>query len=332
VPALQTLVGGLSEEVNAALFIVQHTLPSGPGFLPNILRRATELSVAHALDKEPIATGRIYVAPPDFHLIIAPEQVRLARGPKEHFTRPAIDPLFRSAALAYGPRVIGVILTGTLDDGTAGLWAVKERGGITAVQHPHDAEYPGMPTSALKYVSVNHCLPLVAIAPLIERLVREPSPTHGEYPMPKELELETRIARGEQLSADEVMQLGEPSPFTCPECHGNLTRLKNAGIIRFRCHTGHAYSYQSLLEEVTTDVENNMWSAVRSLEESALLLDHFAKHLEETAEAAEGAAIFRRQSREAEERATVVRQAIMSYERVSPDAAVTGTEQSEARR
>jgi two-component system chemotaxis response regulator CheB len=322
---LKTLVKVLSRELNAAVFVVQHVAPDGPGLLPQILQHATMLPVAHAVDREPIVPGRIYVAPPDHHLMIAPDQVRVTRGPKEHFTRPAVDPLFRSAALACGPRVIGVILTGRLDDGTAGLWAVKERGGITVVQDPRDAEYPSMPRTALRYVSVDYCLPSAEIGPLLERLSREPRRSGGEYPMPKRLELETRIAAGEHMRAGDVLQLGEPSPFACPECHGVLMRLKDAGIVRFRCHTGHGFSVLSLLEELGTGVESSLWSAIRSLEESALLLEHIAKHLDETAPDDPRAAILRQKRREAEERAAIIQKAVTSHEWLGIDVAAAAT-------
>ncbi len=195
VAALTKLVSSLSREINAAIFIVQHVSPDAPGLLPDILQSVTALPVRHAKHKEPIVARRIYVAPPDRHLVIAPNQLLLTRGPKEHFTRPSIDPLFRSAALAYGPRVIGVILTGTLDDGMAGLWVIKQRGGITVVQDPKEAEYTGMPLSAMTYVAVDHLLPGPEIGPLIERLSREPRSSDGERAMPNELELETRIAK-----------------------------------------------------------------------------------------------------------------------------------------
>jgi two-component system chemotaxis response regulator CheB len=315
VSTLRTLVAAWSGEINAAVFIVQHTAPDGPALLPEILKSTTALPVRHAVDQEPIARGQIYVAPPDHHLVIARDQVLVTRGPKEHFARPAIDPLFRSAALTYGPRVIGVILTGRLDDGTHGLWAVKERGGIAVVQDPDEAAYPSMPMNALRYVLVDHCVPVAEIGPLVERLSRERRPTHGEYPMSKELELETRIAKGEHVAPEDVVRLGEPSPFTCPDCHGVLTRLKNDNIVRFRCYTGHAYSFQTLLDEVSTDLENNLWNAIRALEESALLLEHFAKHLDDTAQDRGRAAILRQKSNEAGKRAAIIRQAAMSHER-----------------
>jgi two-component system chemotaxis response regulator CheB len=317
VSALRTLVAAWSGEINSAIFIVQHTAPDGPALLPEILKSTAALPVRHAVDQEPIAHGQIYVAPPDHHLVIAHDQVLVTRGPKEHFARPAIDPLFRSAALTYGSRVIGVILTGRLDDGTHGLWAVKERGGIAVVQDPDEAAYPSMPMNALRYVLVDHCLPVAEIGPLVERLSRERRPTHGDYPMSKELELETKIAKGEHIAPEDILQLGEPSPFSCPDCHGVLTRLKNADIVRFRCYTGHAYSFQSLIDEVSTDLENSMWNAIRSLEESALLLEHFAKHLDNTAQDGNCAAMLRQKSTEAEKRAAIIRQAVMNHERVS---------------
>lgn len=317
IPALKRLVAGFSDELNAAVFIVQHTGPDSPGILPQILQSISVLPVRHAQDNEVIEARRIYVASPDHHLVVALDQILVTRGPKEHFTRPAVDPLFRSAALAYRERVIGVILSGTLDDGTAGLWAISELGGITIVQHPRDAEHSAMPLNALRYVSANHCVPADEIGPLIERLSGQKRTASGGKAMAKGLDVENRIARGERLTADHMLQLGEPSPFTCPECHGSLIQLKNAGIVRFRCYTGHAYSFQSLLEEVDTEVENNLWSAIRSLEESALLLEHFAKHLDEIGAGNGQAALFRKKSSEAEDRTAAIREVVKNYERPS---------------
>jgi len=311
--ALRILVGNIPETINAAVFIVLHTAPDGPGLLPRLLQPVTSLQIAHARDKEPIRRGRVYVAPPNHHLVIAGEQVLITNGPRENFARPAIDPLFRSAALEYGARVIGVVLTGRLDDGSAGLWAIKERGGIAIVQDPRDAEYAQMPQNALTHVRVDHCVPLAEIGPLLGRLAEKSLPS-GVSTMPKGLELETRIAKEERVSKRELLQLGDPSVFTCPECHGALLQLKHSPVLRFRCHTGHAFSLQSLLSELNTQIESNLWTAIRSIEECALLLDHVAKHLQMTPERKQLAERFGQTAREAERRAGKVREVVMKNE------------------
>ena len=193
----------------------------------------------------PIERGRIHVAPPDNHLLVERDLVRVIRGPRENRHRPAIDPLFRSAAWSYGPRVVGVVLTGNLDDGTAGLWAIKSCGGTTVVQEPEDAQHPDMPMSALMHNRIDHRLPLREIPALLVRLVQEqvdgalPTPPAG---LKDEIEF-TKMNRDLRDS----QRLGALSPFTCPSCRGALWELEEGGHLRYRCHTGHAFSNASLL-------------------------------------------------------------------------------------
>jgi two-component system chemotaxis response regulator CheB len=243
IDALKLLVAELPRDLNASVFIALHVAPYSLGILPEILERAGPLSASNAEDWEKIEPGHIYVAPPDHHLLIEqPGHVRVTRGPRENRFRPAIDPLFRSAAHAYGPRVVGVILTGWLDDGTSGLWAVKERGGVAVVQHPDDSYAPGMPLSAIKRVEVDHIIPLKEIAPLLARLAAAPTGEEGAYPVSEEMEMEVKIARADGALESGIMKWGEPSIYACPECHGTILQLKEGENVRFRCHTGHAYS------------------------------------------------------------------------------------------
>jgi two-component system chemotaxis response regulator CheB len=314
--ALRTIVGGLPKEFPASVFVVLHTSPEAPGVLANILDRAGSLPATNALDRERIQPGRIYVAPPDHHLIIEPNRIRLTRGPKENRFRPAVDPLFRSAAQVYGPRVIGVVLTGFLDDGTAGLWAVKRLGGTAIVQDPLEALAPSMPASAMQQVKVDYCLAVAEIAPQLVRLTETPIEEKGEYEVPKEMDIEIRIA-GEETALDAgVLTLGEPSNYACPECHGVLLQLKEESRIRFRCHTGHAYSVDSLLADVTENVEDSLWNAIRSLEESVLLMRHMAEHLGKNGDGHTPEEFLTR-AQESERRAELVRQAVMGQERLS---------------
>jgi two-component system, chemotaxis family, protein-glutamate methylesterase/glutaminase len=196
VEALQILVGGLPCYLLAEIFIVLHVAPTSPSFLDEILTRAGPLPATQGVDGELITPGRIYVAPPDHYLLLEAGHVRVTRGPKENRFRPALDGLFRSATYAYGPRVIGVILTGALDDGTAGLWAVKDRGGLAVVQAPLDALHTSMPQSALRHVAVDYCMPLAKLAPILVRLATEPAPTEGGFPVSKCWPLKHRL-RGE---------------------------------------------------------------------------------------------------------------------------------------
>jgi two-component system, chemotaxis family, protein-glutamate methylesterase/glutaminase len=277
VAALQALVGGLPPDLPAAVFIVLHRPPEGPSLLAEILTHAGALPATQGVDGEVITPGRIYVAPPDHHLLVEPGHVRVSRGPRENRFRPAVDALFRSAAYAYGPRVIGVILTGALDDGTAGLWAVKDRGGIAVVQDPRDAFHASMPESALRYVAVDHCVPLAELAPTLVRLTSAPAPAEGDTPMSEQLTLETRMARGDQAFESRIFEVGRLSPYTCPECHGVLVQLQDGGFTRFRCHTGHAYSLRTLVMDVTQALENSLWNTLRIMQESVLLLRHLAR-------------------------------------------------------
>src|SRR5918999_1917359 len=226
-PAFNRITKQLPDNLNAAIFIVWHVSPYSRSMLPDILSRAGKLEAKHPADGESIQTGKIYIAPPDRHLLLEPGRVRLAKGPKENRFRPADDPLFRSAAYAYGARVVGVVLTGALDDGTAGLWAIKDRGGIAVVQDPAEAEQPSMPSSALSNVQVDHCLPVSDIPALLLMLSQQSVEEESRATVSKDLEIETKIALGDDAAELDLKQLGQVSEFTCPDCHGTLIELTN---------------------------------------------------------------------------------------------------------
>jgi two-component system chemotaxis response regulator CheB len=314
--ALRVIVPALAPDLAAAVLLVVHVAPDGPGLLPRILAPLCPLPVAHAMDAEVLVEGRVYVAPPDRHLVIDGEVVRLTRGPKENFSRPAIDPLFRSAAQGYGRRAIGVILSGRLDDGTAGLWSIKQRGGVAIVQRPGEALYPSMPTSACSYVQVDHRLDAADIGPALVALSRGREPAGEEATVTRDLEMESAIAKGGNALEIGVMTMGTISPYTCPECHGVLVALKEGGTPRFRCHTGHAYSLNSLLSEVTSHVEDSLWNATRAIEEGILLMRHAARHLLEQGDRA-GAELFANKAKSTEARAQLLRNALNEHEAVS---------------
>jgi two-component system chemotaxis response regulator CheB len=319
VKALSNIVEQLPNNLNAAIFIVLHISPHQPSKLPHILTRAGNLNSVHATDGEPIHHGKIYVAPPDRHLLIEPGRVRVTKGPKENRFRPAIDPLFRSAAYAYGPGVIGVVLTGALDDGTAGLWAVKDRGGIAVVQDPDDAEQTSMPWTALNSVEVDYCLPVSEIANVLVRLTQGsggPESDRGSAVSDK-LGIETKIALGGDAADLDVTQLGNLSEFTCPECHGTLTEIINGKLQRYRCHTGHAFSDASLLAELTDSVEESLWNSIRVIEERIRLLKHLAQHVAELS-SSENASALSHDLQQAEKQADSVRVAAMG-EKPSPE-------------
>lgn len=316
--AFETLVSQLPVNFPAAIFIVWHISPDYPSMLPEILARVTSLPVAHAVDKEAIAPGRIYIAPPDRHLLVDAGFVRITRGPKENRFRPAIDVLFRSAAHAYGERVIGIVLTGSLDDGAAGLYAIKERGGCAIVQDPADALHSSMPRAAMQAVRVDYSVPIVEMGALLADLVDKPIPAQQVNPVTKLLDVEVGVAQQDNGLDMGIMKLGELSPYTCPECHGVLLQLKEGSLIRFRCHTGHAYSLNALLAEVTQSIEETLWDGIRTIEASEMLMCHMAEHLHQVNEH-EAADLLLRKVEEAKQRARLVRQAVMSNEILSQD-------------
>jgi two-component system chemotaxis response regulator CheB len=273
VEALMKLVGGLREDLPAAVLVVNHLRQEGSSVLPKILDRAGPLEALRPEDGEPIKKGRVYVAAPDYHMLVEDGRVRMARGPKENLHRPAVDPLFRSAAIAYGPRVVGVILTGAQSDGTSGLLAVKRCGGVAVVQDPEEALFDGMPQSALEYVEVDHCLPLDEIAPLLARLSGEdvPAQEDGAYAtVPEHMEFESKMAGLDPAGAVESgYQIGEISHYTCPECTGPLFEIRDGVLLRYRCRVGHAYTAQNMLDEKAEVLEEALYTALNTLEESA---------------------------------------------------------------
>jgi two-component system chemotaxis response regulator CheB len=317
VEALRTLVGGLPADFPGSVFVVMHTAPDSPGVLAQILDRAGPLPASHAENRERIRPGRVYVAPPDSHLLLEPGIVRVTHGPKENRFRPAVDPLFRSAAQVFGPRVVGVVLTGGLDDGTSGLWAIKRLGGTAVVQDPDEAFMPSMPLSAINRVEVDYTLPVAQVAPLLARLASTSVAEQGGYEVPEELKIEVGIAKEDRGLDLGLAKIGTPSIFACPECHGTLLQLKENGRTRYRCHTGHAYSADSLLSEITEGVEVSLWNAIRSIDESVMLLRHMAEHVREAENGAEVAEQFLEKAKEAERRSRLVRRAVFDHEHLS---------------
>jgi two-component system, chemotaxis family, protein-glutamate methylesterase/glutaminase len=311
VPALKTLVATLPSDLNAAVLVVLHIPVHTVSALDQILDRIGPLRARHASDEERIKSGMIYVAPTDRHLVIENQRLRLTRGPRENRVRPCIDVLFRSAALEFGSRVIGVVLTGMLDDGTAGLWAVKDRGGLAIVQNPLEAEWPSMPMSALNHVAIDHSLELREMGPTLMRLTQESLPETDERPAAEYIKLETKIAIEGNALKRGVMRMGEISPNTCPECHGVLVKIREGKIIRFRCHTGHAFSLGTLLADVNDSIDASLWNAIRAIEERALVLremEEIARSENRTA----AAKLLAKQAEEAEQRAQRIRDLVVA--------------------
>lgn len=232
VEALSTLVADLPDDLPAAVFIVLHMGPHSSTALPRILARRTTLPVDHPRDGETIEPNRIYVAVPDRHLLLAGGTVRVARGPKENGHRPSVDTLFRTAAAGYGPRVVGVVLSGTRDDGTAGLRAIHDRGGVSVVQDPDETLFPGMPQSALTGDHPDYVLPVGEMGAPLSKLARNEVSREGRSAaMADELDTELRWANPELAwAAPADPPLGSPSGFTCPECHGGLWEIDDEGL------------------------------------------------------------------------------------------------------
>ncbi len=281
--ALKELAATLPADLSASIFIVQHVAPYTTSYLPTILNFSGKLPASHAVDGESIKTGHIYVAPPDHHLLIEEDRVLVKKGPKENRFRPSIDALFRSAAYTYGPRVIGIVLTGLLDDGTSGMWSIKRLGGISVIQQPEEAMYPSMPESVQQHVEVDYVVELAQLAPLLSELIQQdvsPRPTLSGLER-KRMETEVKTAMTDSAFAMNILQEGELTPLTCPQCHGSLVSIREGTIIRYRCHTGHAYTASSLLAEIKQGVEDSLWSAVRSLDEVTILMNQAAQAFDE---------------------------------------------------
>jgi two-component system chemotaxis response regulator CheB len=311
VEAISQLARGLPGNLPAAIFVVLHVPAHSPSMLPQILNRKGELTALHPADGEAIQRGRIYIARPDYHLLIEPGRIRLVRGPRENGHRPAVDPLFRTAARAYGPRVVGVVLSGTLDDGAAGLAAIQQCGGVTVVQDPDDALYPGMPRSALEVTAVDHTLPVAVIAGLLDRLAREPISDPAGSPLSNGMEMESQMAAFNMDAIEDEDRPGRPSGFACPDCGGALWELTEGDLIRFRCRVGHAWSANGLVAEQSESIETALWTALRALEERASLCTRVAERM-----SAKGintsAARFRDQAADSRRRAATLRQVLVS--------------------
>lgn len=270
VEALRTLVSGLPVDLPATVLVVLHIPSYGGSVLPAILNRSGPLPAQHPAREQPLTESAIWVASPDHHVVIADDQIMLTRGPRENGLRPAVDVLFRTAARAQGSRVIGVVLSGVLDDGTAGLSAIKARGGVTVVQDPRDALYPGMPTSAIEHVEVDHVVPISEMAELLVRLCKE-EVIEVDRPVSPLMAIEADMALMDDDAMNQSDRPGRPSGFSCPDCAGVLWEIQDGELVRYRCRVGHAWSAEGLLGEQSEQLDSALWMALRGLEEKAAL-------------------------------------------------------------
>jgi two-component system chemotaxis response regulator CheB len=259
VEAMMTFVAELKPDFQGALFVTIHQPPRSVSRLPEVLSRSGPLPAIHPMDGSPIQNGHIYVAPPDRHLLVHRERIELSAGPKENRQRPCINVLFRSAALAYGPRVIGILLTGTLDDGSAGLWEIKNRGGKTIVQDPKDALFPDMPRNALEQVPIDYVMPLRGLAPLLTDMVGQPDVLQ------------------ENTKGEPMIDIRHTA-LTCPDCRGPISESRRGSITEFACRVGHRYSPVTFLAAHAETRERVLWAAVVALEEGAEIAHGLAAH------------------------------------------------------
>lgn len=272
---LKDILGRLPVEMPAAIFIVLHIPARGIGILSTVASAAGRLPVKQAVHGLPIEHGTVYLAAPDHHLLIRENRLVLGRGPRESMVRPAIDPLFRSAAMAYGPRVIGVVLSGFLSDGAAGLNAIKRCGGLTVVQDPSDALVDEMPRRALEASSVDFCIPGAKIGDVLADLAISQAGVAG--PVPLDIQLEVQIAAGERVDSEVLSTIASPAALTCPSCGGVLSQMKAENPLRFRCQVGHAFNADVLAKEQESRIDEAMRIALRIIEERVELVRRMAE-------------------------------------------------------
>ena len=268
--ALSAVLAEIPADIGAAIFVVQHLAADRESLLPKLLGDVTSLPVSSPLDNEPFSTGHVYVAAPDHHLLLSDDRVRVMRGPQENRYRPSIDALFRSAARSHGSRVIGMVLTGYLDDGTVGLQTIKKRGGITVVQDPREAEYPSMPRIALRYVKVDHTVPIADAGALLVRLVAEPAEAQEDFPTTPAIEIESNIAEQNMNTREfleNVEQIGQRTTYTCPDCNGAIWQIGDDEPLKLRCHVGHSFTGEVFSSEQSQNIETALWTAIRVMEE-----------------------------------------------------------------
>jgi two-component system chemotaxis response regulator CheB len=309
IEALPQVIGSLPKDLPASVFVVQHIAPSSKGYLAKILDRTSQLRVVEATDNEKIQRGHVYVAPPDLHLLIKDHHIRVVRGPKENRVRPAIDPLFRTAAVNHGSRVIGVVLTGALNDGTAGLIAIKQCGGLAVVQDPEGAVCQSMPRSAIENVKVDYVVPLEKMGGILTELVN--MPPGDSKKVPENVRLESAITENGISDPETQEKIGSSSLFSCPECGGRFWEIRENKFLRFRCHLGHAYSATSALAKSSEVIESSLELTLRSLKERMHLLELMADDSYVLGQ--NGLAeIYKKQAREAKVQGEVINKMLMN--------------------
>jgi len=314
---LKDILGRLPADLPAAVFVVLHIPARGLGMLSTVASAAGPLPAHQAEDRMPIEHGHVYLAAPDHHLLIMDRQIRLGRGPRENMVRPAIDPLFRSAAMSHGPRVIGVVLSGLMSDGAAGLNAIKRCGGTALVQDPIDAVADEMPLRALEATVAALCVPSARLGDVLSDLARQTS--GPAVPIPPELRLEVDIAMGERVDSVRIKKIADPTALTCPSCGGVLSKVRSGNPLRFRCQVGHAYGADIVAKEQEGRVDEAMRVALRIIEERAELVARMADEARQTGRLAV-ADVYDERAREYREYGDTLRQAALrAFEDHQPD-------------
>jgi two-component system, chemotaxis family, protein-glutamate methylesterase/glutaminase len=310
VEALVALVRSLPADFPHAMLVVLHVAPTATSVLPAILARACHLPVDSPKDGDELRDGHVYVAPPDSHLVVEDSRLRLSQAPRENGHRPAIDPTMRTAAAAYDGGTIGIVLSGSRDDGTAGLIAIKARGGTAIVQDPEEALYPAMPRSAMAHLEPDAVLPIAAMAGWILEHATKNGPTESNPPMAIETNSDDARRPVETMTHDSPLSAtGEGTRFTCPDCGGVLFERHEGALDRFECSVGHVFSIESLSNAQAEALESALWAAVRSLEDRAALLKRLADRARGNQQH-RSANAFERQADDARVRSRTIREAI----------------------
>jgi two-component system chemotaxis response regulator CheB len=307
VAALRRLCADLPSDLPAALFIVVH-VGQHVSDLAGGLQSGSALPVISAQDGAQVEPGKIYIAPADRHLLLLDGTIRLGRGPRENMARPAVDPLFRSAAFSYGPRVIGVVLTGLLNDGAAGLAAVKQCGGLAVVQNPANARADSMPLGALQSCDVDYRAPVAELGSVLARLAQEPA--GPPLPIPPDIGIEVEIALGRAMNSSRLRTIADPAPLSCPQCGGVLSQMRSKPPLRFRCQVGHGFTAEILDRKQEGSVDEALRVALRIIEERAALADSMAEHARVNGRN-KSAPMFEERSKEMRGYAETIRQAVL---------------------
>lgn len=306
VEALRELLGTLPEDLPATVLVVLHMPTTATSALAAILARVSALPVVQAEDGRPLKPGSVVVAVPDRHLLVVDDHVVLSRGPRENGHRPAVDTLFRSAARSAGARVVSIVLSGALDDGTAGTIAVRARGGVGVAQDPDEALYPSMPRHAAEVGGADHVAPVAQMGALLDRLLAEEVEEGDVEPGDGLIDMETAIAAFDEEAMNHDERPGTPSGYGCPSCHGALFTITEGGMERYRCRVGHAWSPEALDAEQAQALEGALWMALRGLEERASLSLRMGQRAEERGHP-HSARAFRQRHDEAQQAALVLR-------------------------